>query len=97
MVKLKGRFFSREYKQEVLSFIFPPFLLTDACHAEVKVDAPTAILDHEAALQLKVVAKHDRAETYREGLRAVVASITMMEATTPALNPYSWLVLQERI
>lgn len=74
-----------------MSFIFPPFVLTDACNAEVKADAPSAILDHEAALHLKVVAKHDRADTYK-GLGSPV-----MEATTPALNPYSWLVLQERV
>lgn len=48
---------------------------------EVKIEAPTAILDQEATLQLEVIAKDDRAEIYK-GLGSVVN-----EATAPDLDP----------
>lgn len=48
-----------------MPFVLPPFVSPDAHNTEVKVEAPTAILDHEATLQSEVIAKDGRAEIYK--------------------------------
>lgn len=71
-----------------LLFILFSFLFPNACNAEVKTETWVAasILD-EATLHLKIIAKDDRAQTYK-GLRSLV-----VEPITPALDLYSELVL----
>lgn len=64
-----------------MPFVLPPFVSPDAHNTEVKVEAPTAILDHEATLQSEVIVKDGRAEIYK-GFVCLVS-----EATTSAWIP----------
>lgn len=61
-----------------MPFVLPAFVFPDARRTEIKVEAPTAILDHEVTLQSEVTAKDGRAGIYKG------SACLLNEATTSA-------------